>query len=158
MWLPLSFYFDLVKTAKTSFCPYWYALLTVYRLMLKFQCRLVAHWINLLAELVVFESRKYIRRIGNEGFEVRWRHDINFEPIRLGKSVLFQIGSFRINLVHLFGFCRRSGRVVECTGLENRRRWKSTVGSNPTSSATKTHNTLGVGKASKSGAFFIFGL
>jgi len=31
--------------------------------MLKFQCRLVAHWVNLLKELVVFESRKYIRRI-----------------------------------------------------------------------------------------------
>ncbi len=31
--------------------------------MLKFQCRLVAHWVNLLEELVVFESRKYIRRM-----------------------------------------------------------------------------------------------
>lgn len=31
---------------------------------------------------------------------------------------------------------RRSGRVVECTGLENRRARKRTVGSNPTSSAT----------------------
>jgi hypothetical protein len=31
---------------------------------------------------------------------------------------------------------RRSGRVVECTGLENRRGGNSTVGSNPTSSAT----------------------
>ena len=31
--------------------------------MLKFQCRLLAHWVNLLEELVVFESRKYIRRM-----------------------------------------------------------------------------------------------
>ncbi len=31
--------------------------------MLKFQCRLVAHWINLLEDLVVFEARKYIRRV-----------------------------------------------------------------------------------------------
>ena len=30
---------------------------------------------------------------------------------------------------------RRSGRVVECTGLENRRARKGAVGSNPTSSA-----------------------
>jgi hypothetical protein len=28
--------------------------------MLKFQCRLVAHWVNLLEELVIFEPRKYI--------------------------------------------------------------------------------------------------
>ena len=31
---------------------------------------------------------------------------------------------------------RRDGRAVECTGLENRRGCKSSVGSNPTSSAT----------------------
>ena len=60
--------------------------------------------------------------MGMEVFGARSRHDIDFELIRVLKSVLFKIGSFRINLVHLSEFCRRSGRVVECTGLENRRR------------------------------------
>ena len=54
--------------------------------------------------------------------EQNLRDDIDFKPIWLRKSVLFKIGSFRINLLQLCGVCRRSGRVVECTGLENRRR------------------------------------
>ena len=43
--------------------------------------------------------------------------------------------TFRINLHELNEGRRRSGRVVECTGLENRRTLTRTVGSNPTSSA-----------------------
>ena len=35
-----------------------------------------------------------------------------------------------------------SGRVVECTGLENRRTLTRTVGSNPTSSATTSLSLL----------------
>jgi len=37
--------------------------------MLKFQWRLVAHWINLLEDLVVFEARKYIRRMAMKVLE-----------------------------------------------------------------------------------------
>ena len=90
--------------------------------MMKFQCRLLAHGVNLLEELIVFQPRKHKKRMEMEVFGARLRHDIDFEPIRVLKSVLFKIGSFRINLLQLFGFRRRSGRVVECTGLENRRR------------------------------------
>ena len=90
--------------------------------MMKFQCRLLAHGVNLLEELIVFQPRKHKQRMGMEVFGARLRHDIDFEPIRVLKSVLFKFGSFRINVLELFGFRRRSGRVVECTGLENRRR------------------------------------
>ena len=38
---------------------------------------------------------------------------------------------------------RRGGRAVEGTGLENRRRGNSTVGSNPTPSATFSYDTAG---------------
>ena len=89
---------------------------------MKFQCRLLAHGVNLLEELIVFQPRKHQQRMGMEVFGARSRHDIDFEPIRVLKSVLLKIGSFRINVLQLFGFRRRSGRVVECTGLENRRR------------------------------------
>ena len=34
---------------------------------------------------------------------------------------------------------RRGGRAVECTGLENRQRWKPFEGSNPSSSAIFSH-------------------
>ena len=90
--------------------------------MMKFQCRLLTHGVNLLEELIVFQPRKHKQRMGMEVFGARLRHDIDFEPNRVLKSVLFKIGSFRINVLQLFGFRRRSGRVVECTGLENRRR------------------------------------
>ena len=36
---------------------------------------------------------------------------------------------------HSYSFLWRSGRVVECTGLENRHGFTPIVGSNPTSSA-----------------------
>ena len=90
--------------------------------MMKFQCRLLAHGVNLLEELIVFQPRKHKQRMGMEVFGARSRHDIDFKAIWLRKSVLFKIGSFRINLLQLCGVRRRSGRVVECTGLENRRR------------------------------------
>ena len=48
---------------------------------------------------------------------------------------ILQNCTFRINSHELNGARRRSGRVVECTGLENRRTLTRTVGSNPTSSA-----------------------
>jgi hypothetical protein len=48
---------------------------------------------------------------------------------------ILQNCTFRINSHPLSVHRRRSGRVVECTGLENRRTLTRTVGSNPTSSA-----------------------
>ena len=39
---------------------------------------------------------------------------------------------------------RRSGRVVECTGLENRRTCERTGGSNPSSSAKKACQLAGL--------------
>ena len=54
----------------------------------------------------------------------------------LNNMILFQnVLAFRKNFVFLNIHRRRSGRVVECTGLENRRRLTPSVGSNPTSSA-----------------------
>ena len=44
----------------------------------------------------------------------------DFDAVALGRRLLMRIG----------------GRVVECTGLENRRACKRTVGSNPTLSAS----------------------
>ena len=72
--------------------------------MMKFQCRLLAHGVNLLEELIVFQPRKHKQRMGMEVFGARSRHDIDFKPIWLRKSVLFKIGSFRINLLQLCGF------------------------------------------------------
>ena len=66
-------------------------------------------------------------------------------PLRLAfsESLLKNLKkcTFRINSHELNEHRRRSGRVVECTGLENRRTLTRTVGSNPTSSAT-THSSF----------------
>ena len=71
--------------------------------MMKFQCRLLAHGVNLLEELIVFQPRKHKQRMGMEVFGARSRHDIDFKPIGVLKSVLFKIGSFRINLLQICG-------------------------------------------------------
>ena len=55
---------------------------------------------------------------------------------------ILQNCTFRINLHELHEHRRRSGRVVECTGLENRRTLTRTVGSNPTSSAIIKENNI----------------
>lgn len=69
---------------------------------------------------------------------------------------ILQNCTFRINSHELNGGRRRSGRVVECTGLENRRTLTRTVGSNPTSSARLHLKIRDLGKALKMRAFFLF--
>jgi hypothetical protein len=46
--------------------------------MMKFQCRLLAHGVNLLEELIVFQLRKHKQRMRLEVFSARPRHDIDF--------------------------------------------------------------------------------
>ena len=52
--------------------------------MMKFQCRLLAHGVNLLEELIVFQPRKHKQRMGLGVFGAMSRHDIEFKPIWLG--------------------------------------------------------------------------
>ena len=72
---------------------------------MKFQCRLLAHGVNLLEELIVFQPRKHKQRMGMEVFGARSRHDIDFEAIRVLKSVLL-----RLALLESI-FCSYSGFV-----------------------------------------------
>jgi len=46
--------------------------------MMKFQCRLLAHRLNLLEELIFFQPRKHKQRMGMEVFGARSRLDIDF--------------------------------------------------------------------------------
>jgi hypothetical protein len=73
--------------------------------MMKFQCRLLAHGVNLLEELIVFQPRKHKQRMGLGVFGAMSRHDIEFKPIWLGS--LFYL---RLALLESI-FCSYSGFV-----------------------------------------------